>query len=481
MIRSIKLLLFAIAFTFIFSAQALQLGKISINSKQEQPLNADIEVILTKADDVTELVPSIASKEDFESQGIERLPVHANIDANFVKNSEGKIYLKLKSDKPVKDPFLDLLIQIDSPKGRNYREYTVLLDPPDPMDRMINETLEKDSAKKNNNKLPAKDLAEGKKREIDSKEKSKENQDLIETQKEEVEEEKQQTAKKEQVKEVVKNTKEEVIDDQDIDEQKTVKSAPGKTLYQIARENSLSGITLEQMVVGIYQNNKKAFAEGNINGLNKNQILTVPNKSYFAELSHLEARKILKSQNDEWKKLTQPKASENKSTKKPENNKEKEKIEKLELKLAEAEQKLKELVKGTKNNLTPDAENKNIPSEVNSEQKEVIDIRGDDFEIEEIVLDEDAKETSDDMFTSSISADSEINQVVLKDDVKNQKNNLMIVLVLLFLITAVAGIIFFISRKKKNEKPIFSSEINNNQQTEPDVIDNLSREDKNSF
>lgn len=481
MIRLIKLFLFATTFTFIFSAQALQLGKISINSKQEQPLNADIEVILTKTDDVTELVPSIASKEDFESQGIERLPVHANIDANFVKNSEGKIYLKLKSDKPVKDPFLDLLIQIDSPKGRNYREYTVLLDPPDPMDKMINETLEKDSAKKDNNKLPAKDLAEGKKREIDSEKKSKENQDLIETQKEKVVEEEQKTVKKEQPKEEVKNTKEEGIDDEDIDEQKTVKSVPGKTLYQIARENSLSGITLEQMVVGIYQNNKKAFAEGNINGLNKNQILTVPNKSYFSDLSHLEARKILKSQNDEWKKLTQPKASENKSTKKPENNKVKEKIEKLELKLAEAEQKLKELAEGTKNNLTPDAENKNKPSEVNSEQKEVIDIKGDDFEIEEIVLDEDAKEASDDVFTSSISADSEINQVVLKDDVKNEKNNLMIVLVLLFLITAVAGIIFFISRKKKNEKPLFSSEINTNQQIEPDVIDNLSREDKNSF
>src|SRR6056300_446972 len=315
MIRLIKLFLFATAFSVIFSSQALQLGKISINSKQEQPLNADIEVILTKADDVTELVPSIASKEDFESQGIERLPVHANIDANFVKNSEGKIYLKLKSDKPVKDPFLDLLIQIDSPKGRNYREYTVLLDPPDPMDKMINETLEKEASPKNEIKEPSKAIAEGKKREIDSKEKSKENQDLIETQKEDVEEEKQQTAKKEQAKEVVKNTKEEVIDDQETDDQKTVKSVPGKTLYQIARENSLSGITLEQMVVGIYQNNKKAFTEGNINGLNKNQILTVPNKSYFSDLSHLEARKILKSQNDEWKKLTQPKANENKSIK----------------------------------------------------------------------------------------------------------------------------------------------------------------------
>lgn len=126
-----KNLLFIIFLFNVLTVNALQLGKISVNSKQEQPLNADIEVILTKADDVTELVPSIASKEDFESQGIERLPVHANINANFVKNSEGKIYLKLKSSNPVKDPFLDLLIQIDSPKGRNYREYTVLLDPPD--------------------------------------------------------------------------------------------------------------------------------------------------------------------------------------------------------------------------------------------------------------------------------------------------------------------------------------------------------------
>ena len=483
MIRLIKLFLFATAFTFIFSAQALQLGKISINSKQEQPLNADIEVILTKADDVTELVPSIASKEDFESQGIERLPVHANIDANFVKNSEGKVYLKLKSEKPVKDPFLDLLIQIDSPKGRNYREYTVLLDPPDPMDKMINETLEKDSSKKDSNKLPAKDLAEGKKREIDSDKNVEEKIDLTEDQKEEEAEEKQETAKKEDVKESVVNSKEEDLDDQEIDELKTVKSVPGKTLYQIGRENSLSGITLEQMVVGIYQNNRKAFAEGNINGLNKNQVLTIPNKSYFSDLSHLEARKILKSQNDEWKKLTQPKAKENKSTKKVENNIEKEKIENLEQKLAEAEQKLKKLSQAQVDSIEPEQQ-KTIDKETMDEiskQNEVIDIEGSDFEIEEIVLD-DVKESDEDVFTSSISADSDINETALIEDEANQNDNLMIVLVLLFLVVVVAGAIFFISNKRRAERTIFSSGLNDNSQNnQTDIIDNLSREDKNSF
>lgn len=37
----------------------------------------------------------------------------------------------MKSTQPVPEPFLDLLIQVDSAKGRNYREYTVLLDPPE--------------------------------------------------------------------------------------------------------------------------------------------------------------------------------------------------------------------------------------------------------------------------------------------------------------------------------------------------------------
>ena len=483
MIRLIKLFLFATVFTFIFSAQALQLGKISINSKQEQPLNADIEVILTKADDVTELVPSIASKKDFKSQGIERLPVHENIDANFVKNSEGKIYLKLKSEKPVKDPFLDLLIQIDSPKGRNYREYTVLLDPPDPMDKMINETIEKDSAKKEINKLPAKDLAEGKKREIDPDKKAEEKIELTEEQKEEIADEKQETDKIEKFKESAANSIEEILDDQEIDELKTVKSVPGKTLYQIGRENSLSGITLEQMVVGIYQNNRKAFAEGNINGLNKNQVLTIPDKSFFSDLSHLEARKILKSQNDEWKKLSKLKAMENKPTKKVENNIEKEKIENLEQKLAEAEQKLKKLSQAQVDNIEPEQQKTIDKATVDetSKQNEVIDIEGSDFEIEEIVLD-DIKESDEDVFTSSISADSDINETVLIEDEADQNDNLMIVLVLLFLVVVVAGAIFFISTKRRADKAIFSSGINDNSQNnQSDIIDNLSREDKNSF
>ena len=439
-----KNLLFIIFLFNVLTVNALQLGKISVNSKQEQPLNADIEVILTKADDVTELVPSIASKEDFESQGIERLPVHANINANFVKNSEGKIYLKLKSSNPVKDPFLDLLIQIDSPKGRNYREYTVLLDPPDPMDKMINETLEKEASPKNEIKEPSKAIAEGKKVDV----------------------------KKPEAK----------------PEAKPVKATPGKTLYQIGRENSISGITLEQMVVGIYLKNKQAFQDENINGLNKNELLILPSREFFDELSHLEARKILKVQNKEWKeKFNSPevKVAQKKQPTELDNNK----IQELESKLAEAEKKLKQLSEPkNESKIKPETQsdikqqaNKNpeVGKEKNNSmnQSDIVD----GFEIEQINL-SDNDNNNDDVFTSSISLEPELDKKNIIDDKENKTNNLLIVLILFFVIIIIAGIVFYFSVKRKSEKSLFNS-ASGKVNIQSDIINDLSTsgENKDNF
>ena len=116
---------------FPIISHALQLGKIVVTSSQGQPLNAEIEMMLTPGEDISKLQASLASKENYESQGIERLSIHNNISVEPQKNEKGLTVLKLKSTQPVPDPFLDLLIQVDSAKGRNYREYTVLLDPPE--------------------------------------------------------------------------------------------------------------------------------------------------------------------------------------------------------------------------------------------------------------------------------------------------------------------------------------------------------------
>ena len=91
-------------------------------------------------------------------------------------------------------------------------------------------------------------MAEGK-REIDSDKKNEEKIELIEDQKEEVAEEKQEILKKEKLRNRIQIPKKWTSMIKKYDEQKTVKSVPGKTLYQIGRENSLSELPLEQIQV----------------------------------------------------------------------------------------------------------------------------------------------------------------------------------------------------------------------------------------
>jgi pilus assembly protein FimV len=75
---------------------------------------------------------SIAPQEVYNSQGMKRQPIHSDIKIDLNNTGTNSALMVLKSSNPVKESFVDLLIQIDSPKGKVLKEYTVLLDPPIP-------------------------------------------------------------------------------------------------------------------------------------------------------------------------------------------------------------------------------------------------------------------------------------------------------------------------------------------------------------
>ena len=270
----IKKLFLLCLILFPLTGFTLQLGKIVVTSSQGQPLNAEIDMMLTPGEDTSKLQTSIASKENYEAQGIERLAIHNNISVELQKNEKGLTVLKLKSTQPVPDPFLDLLIQVDSAKGRNYREYTVLLDPPETP--IIQQ--EKIIAVDKTNPVPAIEKKEI--REIAERPKA-----LPE-------------------KEVKNNAKL-------IDKSKSL-SAPSKsiivkpadTIYKIARENKIADITTEQMVIGIFNLNELAFTEKNINGLEVGQKIVLPTKDDFINLSHAKAMAEIKIQTAQWNKFS---------------------------------------------------------------------------------------------------------------------------------------------------------------------------------
>lgn len=267
MSKQIKKLLLLFIFLFPLIGQALQLGKIVVTSSQGQPLNAEIEMMLAPGEDASKLQTSLASKENYESQGIERLPIHNNISVELQKNERGLTVLKLKSTQPVPEPFLDLLIQVDSAKGRNYREYTVLLDPPETpiiQQEKIVAVDKKDPPLMNDKK----DTKESIEKEVKISPKS------------------------------LEKNKSSDFSAKSI----TVKSAD--TIYKIARENKIPGITTEQMVIGIFNLNEFAFTNKNINGLEVGQKIVLPTKDDFMNLSHAKAMAEIKIQSAQWNKFS---------------------------------------------------------------------------------------------------------------------------------------------------------------------------------
>ena len=274
MSQKIKKLFLLYVLLFPLIGNALQLGKIVVTSSQGQPLNAEIEMMLTPGEDLSKLQTSLASKENYESQGIERLAIHNNISVELQKNEKGLTVLKLKSIQPVPDPFLDLLIQVDSAKGRNYREYTVLLDPPETP--IIQQ--EKIVAVDKKASLPMNDIKEVK----ESLEKNK------------------VTSEKED-----KNSLKSLEKDKPVNiASKSITVKPSDTIYKIARENKIPSITTEQMVIGIFNLNELAFTNKNINSLEVGQKILLPTKVDFMNLTHSKAMAEIKIQTMQWNKYS---------------------------------------------------------------------------------------------------------------------------------------------------------------------------------
>lgn len=111
-------------------ANALGLGEIKLNSALSEPLDAEIELVQVRELTATEILPNLASTDDFSSANIERFHFLTDLKFEVIVNQQGKSVIKVRSRKPVKEPFLNFLVEVNWPAGRLLREYTLLLDPP---------------------------------------------------------------------------------------------------------------------------------------------------------------------------------------------------------------------------------------------------------------------------------------------------------------------------------------------------------------
>jgi pilus assembly protein FimV len=132
MVRVRKLVLAIAAASALSSgmAHALGLGEVTLQSALNQPLVAEIELLEVRDLASNELLPSLASPEEFNKAGVDRQYFLGDLKFTPVLKPNGKSVIRVTSSKPIREPYLNFLVEVLWPNGRLLREYTLLLDPP---------------------------------------------------------------------------------------------------------------------------------------------------------------------------------------------------------------------------------------------------------------------------------------------------------------------------------------------------------------
>jgi pilus assembly protein FimV len=110
-------------------ASALALGRVNVLSALGEPLRAEIDVPEITAEEAATLRTAVAGPEAFRVAGLEYNPALSGVQISLQRRANGSAFLRLSSDRPVNEPFVDLILEANWASGRIVRDYTMLFDP----------------------------------------------------------------------------------------------------------------------------------------------------------------------------------------------------------------------------------------------------------------------------------------------------------------------------------------------------------------
>ena len=109
---------------------ALGLGDMDVDSALNEPFSARIELLSVSSDELDSIIVGLADREAFSRAGIERPFLLSQLKFVLQHSEDGSSYVRIYTQKPILEPFLNFLVEVNWARGRLFREYTVLLDPP---------------------------------------------------------------------------------------------------------------------------------------------------------------------------------------------------------------------------------------------------------------------------------------------------------------------------------------------------------------
>jgi pilus assembly protein FimV len=270
-------------------AQALGLGRLTVQSALGETMRAEIDVTSLSPEEASTLKVRVASPEAYRATGVEYNPVLTSTQVQ-VGRRDGRTVLRVSSDRAIQEPFVDVILELTWSSGRLVREYTLLFDPPslprpaaappavaaapviaapaaaEPVAApapAVTATLSRTPPAPAPTARPAPAPAPT-------------------------------PAPRPPV--VATAASEYVV-------------KPGDSLSRVASKTQVSGISLDQMLVGLFRNNPDAFIDGNMNLLKSGAVLRVPGSDELASVSTGEARQMIVAQSADFSAYRQRLAS----------------------------------------------------------------------------------------------------------------------------------------------------------------------------
>ncbi|MCV2368764.1 FimV/HubP family polar landmark protein [Roseateles oligotrophus] len=273
-------------------AWALGLGRLSVQSALGETLKAEIDITSLSADEAGSLKVRIAPPESYRATGVEYNSVLTSTQVQVVKK-DGRTFLRVSSDRAVQEPFVDVILELTWANGRLVREYTLLFDPPTatrpnaiaaatPVVTAAPVISQAPAAQTEAVPAPAPAMA------VPIPPSPSPAPAPIA---------------------VVKAAREAPAPTPAVPAPRAAsapaaaasaaseyKVKPGDNLSRIASKTQVEGISLDQMLVGLFRNNPDAFLDGNMNRLRAGTVLQVPSSEVLAGLPTADARQVIRAQ-----------------------------------------------------------------------------------------------------------------------------------------------------------------------------------------
>lgn len=259
------------AFTSL-SASALTLGALRVDSALGESLRAEIAIPQATPAELSNLIVQIAPPEAFRARGLDYSAAASSINVQLVQKPDGTALLQLRSNAPLNDPFVDLIVDTQWNTGSMQRSYTLLLDPPSTPRSAAPATAAAPQITAPQVTAPAPVSVTGKTYSSSSRIRAT-------------------TPPAQPVAAAAAPAPAPASAPNE-----AVRVRSGDTAGRIANANRPAGVSLDQMLVAMLRGNPNAFINGNVNRLRAGTVLQMPSREQALETSAQEARQIVAAQ-----------------------------------------------------------------------------------------------------------------------------------------------------------------------------------------